>query len=93
MPKGREKGYKKVHTVIEDKSMSPYYIIEDERQFILMKQNEQVPYGYYTTFKNALHSLSKELLRDKNKSQKLNLSEYVKRYEEISNNLLNSLKL
>lgn len=93
MARGKQKGFKKDRVVIEDNSITPFYVVDEDRQYILMKKGSTIPFGYFTSLGNALQSVSRELHRNSNTQQKLNLSEYLKRYDELSNKILNALQV
>ncbi len=92
MARGKQKGYKKEKITIEDKAISPFYIVDEDRQFILMKEGTISPYGYYTSLGNALISAAREINRSKNSDKKVSLSDYLNRYEEVNTQILKAVK-
>jgi hypothetical protein len=92
MARGKQKGYIKEKITIEDKALTPFYIVDEERQFILMKEGSITPFGYYTSLSNAIWSASKEVNRIKNAGKKFSLSEYINRYEEVNTQILKAIK-
>jgi hypothetical protein len=93
MARGKQKGYTKDKVTIQDKSIAPFFIVDEERQFILMKEGTISPFGYYTSLANALHSASKELNRIKNAGKAVSLTEYLSRYEEVNTQILKAIKV
>lgn len=92
MARGKQKGYKKDKVTISDKILSPFYIVDEDRQYILMKEGSISPYGYYTTLGSALTSAAKEINRLKNADKKVSLSDYLTRYEEVNTQILKAIK-
>jgi hypothetical protein len=93
MPRGKQKGYKKESVKISDKVLSPFYIIKEDRQYILMKEGTLAAYGYYTSLANALQTASKELSTIQNKGKVLNLDQYITSYLKTNNQILDSVGL
>jgi Uri superfamily endonuclease len=93
MSKGKQKGFKKEKITIQDEAIAPYYIVDEDRQYILMKKGTISPCGYYTSLGNALKSAAKEINRVKNSSEKVSLSDYLNRYEEVNTQILKAIKL
>jgi hypothetical protein len=92
MARGKQKGYKKEKITIQDKAISPFYIVDEDRQFILMKEGTISPYGYYTSLGNALTSAAREINRSKNSDKKVSLSDYLTRYEEVNTQIIKAVK-
>ena len=93
MARGKQKGYTKDKITIQDKTMAPFYVVDEERQFILMKEGTISPYGYYTTLGGALKSAARELNRTKNAGKTVSLDEYLNRYEEVNTQILKAIKV
>jgi len=51
--KGRKKGFKKNTIEIEDKVLDPFYIVRDDKQFIVMKKESTLPEGYFQSLAYA----------------------------------------
>jgi hypothetical protein len=92
MARGKQKGFKKEKITIQDKAISPFYIVDEDRQYILMKEGTISPYGYYTSLGNALTSAAREINRLKNSDKKVSLSDYLNRYEEVNTQILKAVK-
>lgn len=92
MPRGKQKGYKKERIVINDTCIEPFYILDEDRQYIVMKEGTLAPYGYYTGLGGALRCIVRENNRIKNKGKSLSLDQYLERYDEINNKILNTFK-
>lgn len=93
MARGKQKGFTKDKVTIQDKSISPFYIVDEERQYILMKEGTISPHGYYTTLGSALKSAARELNRIKGSGGTVSLTDYLNRYEEVNSQILNAVKL
>lgn len=93
MPRGKQKGFKKDRIVIQDNSIMPFYIIDEDRQYVVMKEGSTIPYGYYTGLGIALQCISKELNRSTNTQKTFSLGEYIKRYDELSTKILTAIQL
>lgn len=90
MPKGRQKGQVKDRITINDNTIDPFYILDEDRQYVVMKQGVLQPFGYYTGLGAALRCIVRENNRLKNKGKSLSLDEYLNKYEELNNKILNT---
>lgn len=93
MPRGKQKGYTKEKVTIQDKTIAPFYVVDEDRQYVLMKEGSITPYGYYTSLANALRSAARELNRTKNAGKTVSLTEFMDRYEAINNQIIKAVKL
>jgi hypothetical protein len=93
MPRGKQKGYKKDSAKIADKILAPFYILNEDRQFILMKEGTLAACGYYTSLASALQAVSKELTMVKSSGKTSSLDEYITTYQKINNQILESVDL
>lgn len=93
MPRGKQKGYKKDSVKIDDKVLHPFYIISEDRQYTLMKENTLAAYGYYSSLANALQAASKELNKMKHTGKTVSLDEFITSYQKINNQILESVGL
>jgi len=93
MPRGKQKGYTKDSIVIKDKNLDPYYIVNEDRQFILMKEGNTLSQGYFTSLTAALHRASKELNLLTNRGKTMDLSEFIKNYDNVNKKILKALNL
>jgi hypothetical protein len=93
MPRGKQKGYKKDSVKISDKVLAPFYIMNEDRQYILMKEGTLAAYGYYNSLASALQTASKELSMINNSGKTLSLDEYITSYQKINNQILDSVGL
>lgn len=84
MARGKQKGHQKTMMTIKDKVMSPYYITLDESQYTLMTEGSTLPVGYFSSLGNALRRVSRLLTVNESNQGTLNLSEYISRYEEVT---------
>ena len=86
MRKGRQKGQTKAKSVISDPLMAPYKILVEEDQYVLL-DGKDIPQGYYTTLDRVLNKISRNVIA--NKKEVYNLSEYIKDFNQIKNNIQN----
>jgi len=89
MPRGKQKGFKKERIVINDATIQPFYIVDEDRQYVVMKEGTVTPYGYYTGLGGALRCIVRECNRHQNKGKSLSLDQYLNRYDELNNKILN----
>lgn len=89
MPKGRQKGQVKDRITINHATIDPFYILDEERQYVVMKQGALQPYGYFTGLGGALRCIVRESNRLKHKGKNLSLDEYLNKYEELNTKILN----
>lgn len=93
MARGKQKGFKKETLEIRDKSLDPFYIIKDDRQFIVMKEGNSLPQGYYNRLSFALSQIAKSVHLTKNAGNSLSINNYIKTYEDISNRIIDSVNV
>jgi len=84
MARGKQKGHQKTMMTIKDKVMSPYYITLDESQYTLMTEGSTLPVGYFSNLGNALKRVSRLLTVNESNQDTLSISEYITRYEQVS---------
>ena len=84
MARGKQKGHQKTMMTIKDKVLSPYYITLDESQYTLMTEGSTLPIGYFSNLGNALKRVSRLLTVNESNQDTLSISEYITRYEEIT---------
>ena len=89
MRKGRQKGQTKAKSIINDPSISPYKILVEEDQYVLV-DGKDIPQGYYTSIDQIVKKISRMLLA--NKRETYTLSEFIESYKSTSSQLLNSFK-
>jgi|TARA_R110000803_G_scaffold145587_2_gene211394 hypothetical protein len=89
MRKGRQKGQTKAKSIIDDSSLSPYKILIEEDQYVLL-DGKDIPQGYFTSLDTIIKRISRMLLA--NKRETYNLSEFIESYKSTSSQLLNSFK-
>ena len=86
MRKGRQKGQTKAKSVISDPLMVPYKILVEEDQYVLL-DGKDIPQGYYSSLDSAINKVSRNIIA--NKKSTYDLSEYVKDYNVIKNQIQN----
>ena len=84
MARGKQKGHQKTMMTIKDKVLSPYYITLDESQYTLMTEGSTLPIGYFSNLGNALKRVSRLLTVNESNQDTLSISEYITRYEEVT---------
>jgi len=84
MARGKQKGHQKTMTTIKDEVLAPYYITLDESQYTLMTEGSTLPIGYFSNLGNALKRLSRLLTVNESNQDTLSISEYITRYEEVT---------
>ena len=93
MSRGKKVGHKKSTIQIEDDSISPYYVVHEEKQYTVMKEGNTLSVGYYTTLSGALNRINALKMLEDNAGDSMTLFSYLKHYEELNQNILNSVKL
>jgi len=93
MSRGKKVGHKKSTIQIEDDSISPYYVVHEEKQYTVMKEGNTLSVGYYTTLSGALNRINALKMLEDNAGDSMTISSYLKHYEELNQNILNSVKL
>tara|TARA_R110000796_G_scaffold30978_5_gene82492 strand:- start:485 stop:760 length:276 start_codon:yes stop_codon:yes gene_type:complete len=89
MRKGRQKGQTKAKSIIDDSSLSPYKILIEEDQYVLL-DGKDIPQGYFTSLDTIIKRISRMLLA--NKRETYNLSGFIESYKQTTSQLLNSFK-
>ena len=84
MRKGRQKGQTKAKSVINDAAIAPYKILIEEDQYVLL-DSKNIPQGYYNSLDGAINKVSRNVIA--NKKETYTLSEYIKEYKLIKNQL------
>ena len=84
MRKGRQKGQTKAKSIISDPLIAPYKITVEEDQYVLL-DSKNIPQGYYNSLDGAINKVSKNVIA--NKKETYTLSEYIKEYKLIKNQL------
>lgn len=92
MARGRKKGETKNRIEIKEDFMSPYYLTQDERQFVIMKEGNTLAQGYYGSLPNALSRITELLMMDKSEGT-VTLKEYIERYNQIKTEITNAVSL
>jgi len=84
MRKGRQKGQTKAKSIINDPLIAPYTITVEEDQYVLL-DSKNIPQGYYSSLDSVINKVSKNVIA--NKKTTYTLSEYIKDYGQIKNQL------
>jgi len=84
MARGKQKGHQKTMMTIKDEVLTPYYITLDESQYTLMTEGSTLPVGYFSNLGNALKRVSRLLTVNESNQDTLSISEYITRYEQVS---------
>ena len=88
-----KKGKKKQFVIIDDDCLKPFYIQQDEKQYIIMEKGNTLPVGYHINLSLALASIAKKVMYRQNSGNSISLMQYVERAEEINNEIINKVKL
>ena len=93
MAKGKAKGFKKVSVKIQEPCMGQYYLLNEDNQFVVMRDGSGIPVGYHSKLGTAIRSIAKKLTAESNNQTVMSLGEFVESYENISNNLIKSINI
>jgi hypothetical protein len=93
MAKGKAKGFKKVSVRIQEPAMQQYYILNEDNQFVIMRDGSGIPVGYYSKLGSAITSVAKRVNAESNDQSVMTLAKFVESYETITNNIINSVKV
>ena len=93
MAKGKAKGFKKVSVRIQEPAMEQYYILNEDNQYVIMREGSGIPVGYCSKLGTAINGIAKRVTAESNNQGVLSLKEYVDSFETISNNIINSVKI
>jgi hypothetical protein len=80
-------------TKIQDKVIAPYVIYFDGTIFTVVKEKhdgKEENVGYFTNLSISLNSIAKHL---SNNSNTLDLSEFIKQYNDISTKIIETIKI
>ena len=92
MARGRKKGETKSRILIKDDLLAPYYITQDERQYVLMKEGNTLGQGYFGDLSNAITKATQLLMLVKGEDT-VTLKEYIQQYENIKSQITNAVQL
>lgn len=92
MSRGKQKGFKKSVVEIKDAVLEPYYIVKDDRQFILMLTGNSLPQGYFVSLGSALQAASKGVHLNENAGTRLSIRQFIDTYDEINTRILQSIE-
>jgi len=93
MARGKQKGHQKTMMTIKDEVIAPYYITLDESQYTLMTEGSTLPIGYFSNMGNALRRVSRLLTVTESNQETVTISEFMTRYETITNKLNNTVNI
>jgi len=91
MAKGKQKGFKKKQIEIRDDSMTPFYLIKEDRQYVKMIEGNNLPQGYFVNLASALTSISKDVHLEQDAGLSLSLRKFIERSEEINSQIINAI--
>lgn len=92
MARGRKKGETKSRVLIQDDFLAPYYLTQDERQYVIMKEGNTLAQGYYGSFSNAVNRIAELLMLEK-VDNTVTLKEYINTYNDIKTEITNAVSL
>lgn len=93
MAKGKAKGFKKVSVRIQEPAMGQYYLLNEDNQYVIMREGSGIPVAYCSQLGNAISGVAKRVTAESNDQSVMSLGEYVQAFETISNNIINSVKI
>lgn len=93
MSKGKAIGFKKAVLTLEDTSIEPFYIQQDDLQYTVFKKGNTLAIGYYKNLDHALKRISKDKILLNHNQSTLTLSDYIKQYETVINNITSQISL
>ena len=88
--RGRQKGQTKRMSKIKDPVIAPYEIWVEEDQYVLVDTAKDKPVGYYSNMANAISKISRLGLA--NQKEEFTLAGFIESYNNIKNQLTNSIK-
>ena len=88
--RGRQKGQTKRMSKIKDSIISPYEIWIEEDQFTLVDTLKNKPLGYYSDLGGVIKKISRLGLA--NQQEDFTLKEFVKKFNNIQNQLTKPFK-
>ena len=88
--RGRQKGQTKRMSVIKDPVIAPYEIQVEEDQYVLIDTEKDKPLGYYSDLANAIQKISRLGLA--NQKEEYTLAGFIESFNNIKNQLTNSIK-
>lgn len=86
---------KKETLTIKEDCLLPFYIVKDNRQFIVMDEDSTStsPEGYYNRLEYALTSIAEKKVVKMNSSKTISLRRYIDEYELLKEQILNCIKI
>lgn len=92
MPRGKAKGFKKSMITLRDSVLGDYYVTQDDTQYTLMRNGNNIPLGYFSTLKGVLGKVSKLRMVEENTQQEVSIQEYLNTYSDISEEIVNKFR-
>ena len=91
MARGKKVGHVKPQVTIKDDMMTPYYISMDENQFTVQMENSTLPLGYFSTLEGAVKRIAKYKLLDNLNQSTIDLTDFLKAYDNVLNQINNRI--
>ena len=88
--RGRQKGQTKRMSIINDPIIAPYQIQIEEDQYVLIDTEKNKPLGYHSSLETAILKVSRMNLA--NQKEDYTLAGFIESYNNIKNQLTNSIK-
>ena len=88
--RGRQKGQTKRMSKIKDPVIAPYEIWVEEDQYVLVNTAKDKPVGYYSNIATAIDKISRLGLA--NQKEEFTLAGFIESFNNIKNQLTNSIK-
>ena len=91
MSRGKKVGHVKPQVTIKDDMMTPYYVSMDENQFTVQMENSTLPLGYFGTLEGAVKRIAKYKLLDNLNQSTVDLTDFLKAYDNVLNQINNRI--
>lgn len=91
MARGKQKGFKKDIIEIRDESIKPFYIVREDKQFVLMREDNTLPQGYYNKLSFLLQDVSKSIILERHAGTVLSIKQYINSYQDVNSQIINSI--
>ncbi len=91
MSRGKKVGHVKAQVTIKDDMIAPYYVSMDENQFTVQMEGSTLPLGYYSTLEVALKRIAKYKLVENLNQSTVDLTDFLKAYDSVLNQINNRI--
>lgn len=91
MARGKKVGHVKPQVTIKDEMLSPYYVSMDENQFTIQQEGSTLPLGYYSSLEGAIKRIAKYKLVENLNQSTVDLTDFLKAYDNVLNQINNRI--